>query len=244
MIKLTIEEELNLAQEYYDNHQYKEAYDIFIKYANIGNGSAQNAIGVLYGEDNGYGIDLNKSFRYFTLSAENGNKYGECNLAFFYYLGYVVKKDYNEAYRLFKLSADQGVAISQCYLGFMYLNGLVINTDDGIKVLNENELSDPNNLFLQRIISGIYSLNMGCEEDYKEAFRLFKLSADQGYDLAECALGVMYYCGIGTQKNYEKAEKFLRLAESHGCIEAHDLLNNMYGGSIEIPDTQIKLNLE
>jgi TPR repeat protein len=53
-----------------------------------------------------------------------------------------------------------------------------------------------------------------------EAIRLFQLSADQGYAVAQHNLGVCYMRGTGIEKNVKQAINHFRLAGRQGYPEA------------------------
>ena len=48
--------------------------------------------------------------------------------------------------------------------------------------------------------------------DYKEAFRLFRMAADQGDALAQSRLGLMYEKGRGVGRNYAEARRWYQKA--------------------------------
>ncbi|MGK9234024.1 SEL1-like repeat protein [Inquilinus limosus] len=50
--------------------------------------------------------------------------------------------------------------------------------------------------------------------------RWFRIAADQGYDAAEAAVGVMYLEGRGVQKDIDEAVRWLRRAAAQGNEEA------------------------
>jgi TPR repeat protein len=58
----------------------------------------------------------------------------------------------------------------------------------------------------------MYFNGRGVPQDYKEAIRLYRLSAEQGYAEAQYNLGVMYADGQGVAEDYAEAIKWLKLA--------------------------------
>ena len=48
------------------------------------------------------------------------------------------------------------------------------------------------------------------DQDYDEAFRLFRLAADQGFPVALFAVGDCYYLGTGVEKDLEAAAEWYR----------------------------------
>ena len=60
---------------------------------------------------------------------------------------------------------------------------------------------------------GVINLEgLGTPQNFKEALRLFRLSAKQGVAEAQFALGAMYEQGQGVPQDYEEAVKWWRLA--------------------------------
>ena len=67
-------------------------------------------------------------------------------------------------------------------------------------------------------------------QDYKTAIELFRRLASQGDALAQCRLGLMYYEGLGTKQNYDKAFAWVNLSAAQGlneAIEVRDLLREL-----------------
>ena len=62
----------------------------------------------------------------------------------------------------------------------------------------------------------MYDNGLGVPQDYKEAVRLFRLSAEQGYANAQYNLGQMYYKGQGVLQDYKEAHMWFNLSGSNG----------------------------
>ena len=62
----------------------------------------------------------------------------------------------------------------------------------------------------------MYDKGQGVLQDYKEAVRLYRLSADQGYAKAQYNLGVMYVNGDGVSQDYVLAYMWFHIAGSYG----------------------------
>ena len=57
-------------------------------------------------------------------------------------------------------------------------------------------------------------------KDYKEAVRLYRLSAEQGDAKAQFNLGNRYYNGQGVPQDYKEAVKWYRLSAEQGVAQA------------------------
>jgi len=87
--------------------------------------------------------------------------------------------------------------------------------------IQENAIAQTNLgiMFLQR---------QGTQQDYKEAFKWFRLAAELGNADAQYNLGVMFDKGVGVQQDYKEVFKWFRLAAEQGIAEAQNNLGNMY----------------
>ena len=62
----------------------------------------------------------------------------------------------------------------------------------------------------------MYKHGQGVPQDYKEAVRWYRLSAEQGNADAQYNLAKMYYQGLGVPKDYVSAHMWINLAASNG----------------------------
>jgi TPR repeat protein len=62
----------------------------------------------------------------------------------------------------------------------------------------------------------------------KEAARLYKLAADQGWAVAQTGLGDLYANGQGIGQSYEEAARLYKLAADQGLAEAQTNLGALY----------------
>jgi TPR repeat protein len=74
----------------------------------------------------------------------------------------------------------------------------------------------------------MYEDGRGVAQDYKEAFRLYGLSAAQGNAYAQFNIGAMYDNGIGVTQDKTEAVKWYRLAAAQGSVLAQFNLGVMY----------------
>ena len=84
------------------------------------------------------------------------------------------------------------------------------------------------------VINTIFSLGLmykngqGVPQDYQEAVKWYRLSAEQGVREAQYNLGVMYYQGQGVPQDYKEAVRLYRLSAEQGQAEAQFNLGLMY----------------
>ena len=70
----------------------------------------------------------------------------------------------------------------------------------------------------------LYENGYGCEQNYYEAFRLYKEAAEKGNVVAMYNLGCMYRDGLGCKQNYIEAKKWLEKSALEGYSKASKAL--------------------
>ena len=71
----------------------------------------------------------------------------------------------------------------------------------------------------------------------------YRLSADQGYAIAQFNLGVMHANGQGVLQDYTEAVRWFRLAANQGDAEAQYYLGMMYGGGEGVPPDDVEAHM-
>ena len=66
-------------------------------------------------------------------------------------------------------------------------------------------------------------------QDYEEAVKWYRKSAEQGFAKAQYHLGLMYYDGTGVLQDYKESVKWYRTSAEQGFIPAQYNLGLMYG---------------
>ena len=74
----------------------------------------------------------------------------------------------------------------------------------------------------------MYYKGQGVEQNYKEAFKWFRVSAQKGLPDAQFYLGLMYYEGKAVARNYSNAFYLFLAAAKQGKTEAQFILGDMY----------------
>jgi TPR repeat protein len=116
----------------------------------------------------------------------------------------------------------------------LHLTVLSKHTQDNIfdidikKILNLTNLDTIRDFLLQTLLGKLYYNGIGVSQNYTDAFKYFKLAADQGYSVAECSVGLMYYHEKGVKLNYEEAFKYFKLAADKGYANAQYFIGIMY----------------
>lgn len=90
-------------------------------------------------------------------------------------------------------------------------------------------LADQHNPIAQYVVGSMYDNGYGVPEDDTEAVRWYKLSAGQGYAIAQDKFGFLYDIGgDGVPKDYVQAVRWFRLAAAQGLASAQRNLGSMY----------------
>ena len=71
----------------------------------------------------------------------------------------------------------------------------------------------------------MYHTGQGVIQDYKEAVKWYRLSADQGYALAQNNLGLMYASSRGVLQDEKKAHMWWNIAYANGHDKADHNIN-------------------
>jgi S1-C subfamily serine protease len=81
----------------------------------------------------------------------------------------------------------------------------------------------------------MYHFGTGVKQDYAEAAKWYRQSAEQGVAFAQWNLGAIYCNGQGVQKDYAEAAKWYRKAAEQGNAEAQFRLGAMYALGYGVP---------
>ncbi len=84
---------------------------------------------------------------------------------------------------------------------------------------------DPNAQFA---LGDCYYAGRGVKQNYGEAAKWFRASAEQGNAVGQCKLGACYYAGKGVEQNYEEAVKWYRASAEQGNSDAQYGLGDCY----------------
>lgn len=77
----------------------------------------------------------------------------------------------------------------------------------------------------------------GLDQDYEEAARWYRKSAEQGFDHAQYHLGILYSTGDGLNLSYEEAARWYRKAAEQGNISAQCALAWCYEHGEGVPQS-------
>ena len=211
-------------ESYYD----LEDFELVRKHAELGFAEAQAQLGHLYSEGIGTDIDEAQAFQWYQKAAAQGSARAMSNLSLLFEEGKVVKKDLKESVRLCRLAASKGYPLAKYNMGVNYENGTGVEKDfvqaahwyQAAARMDRIHPNDRTQSYAQYNLGILYSNGTGVEKDDSAAVKLYRLSAEQGYDMAQCQLGVMYANGTGVEKDEAEAVKWYRLSADQGFATA------------------------
>lgn len=125
----------------------------------------------------------------------------------------------------------------------LFLNAAYANFSGGSAALKKGDFTEAMTQFqaclpspgCQYAVGLLYYNGQGVTKDYKEAFRMFTLSAAQGDAEAQYNLGVMYEAGQGVPKDDKEAVRMFSLAAAQGDVFAQNNLGVMYRDGKGVP---------
>ncbi|MFI3206576.1 MAG: tetratricopeptide repeat protein, partial [Clostridia bacterium] len=230
---------------------YNEAFKWFKRSAEQENAFAQYYLGICYEYDRGVEGNLSESFKWYKKSAEQGHAIAQYKLGGCYKNGQAVEKNQNEAFKWYKKSAEQGHATAQYNLGVFYHKGYCIpqnynraiewyrkaiaggytNAQNNLDVCLKDKLKAENKETPEKLFNkgcDFYFGRNGKAINYNEAFKLCKLSAEQGCAEALNMLGVCYVNGKAIAKNLDEAFKWYKKSAELGYSVAQNNLADCY----------------
>jgi uncharacterized protein len=84
---------------------------------------------------------------------------------------------------------------------------------------NNHKAADQGDALAQYSLALRYCIGNDVEQDYKQAFHWFSLSAEQGHDQSQAVLAALYAAGLGTERDdYKTITWFKKAAEKKNML--------------------------
>lgn len=130
--------------QYYNQQNYEQAFQCFVKAQIQGDKEAPNYLGICY--ENGFGVEtsITKAIEWYKVGIKEGDAYAMTNLGCLYAKGVGNVKDENQAFLLFKESAEKGCNYGQRMLGYAYYYGIGTPKDGDMAVYWMTKARDNN----------------------------------------------------------------------------------------------------
>lgn len=206
----------NLAVCYEEEGNLKEAFKLYETSAKQGNVDAQFNLALCYEEGKGTEIDLKEAIKWYEKAAEQGDANAQFNLCSLYF-----NKDDMES-----ILKGLDWLVRAARKGMEEAGNLL--RDFMAEIIKLAELGDAEAQFL---LGRSFQNGDGVIMNQDEAFKWYKLSAEQDYDKALNNLACIYLeC-----ENYEEAKECFERAAKQNCALAQFNLGTMYnnGNTIE-----------
>ena len=250
---MNIYEMLSEAINLYNENRYKEAVTLFKTLAKLNNDMAQCMLGICYENGDGVDKDLTKAVDFYRKAAKQKNAEAQYFLGDCLFDGRGVKQNRAKAFKLWKKAADQGCAVAQNDIGYCYREGIVVKQDyikaiewfgkaagQGFQKARENldnflsKIPNKFNLTYDEETNKIFSRAMAfyIDENYDEAFPLFKSLAEQGHAEAQMYLGTCYDSGWGVKQDRKQTAPWYMKAALQGFAKAQYKLSICYTNGV------------
>lgn len=223
----------------YNSKLFAEAKEYFIKAAGLGSVKSSYYLGFMYNMGFGVEKDNSEAFKWYKLSAEQGNEdaiiilkspplledFNKPKDLFWKGLRAYEQEDLSKAFKYYLLSSKQGFPIAQYSLACMYYSGLGVSKNFNEAIKWTRLAASQGDYHAQIALGDIYYDGMNGEFtdiaiDYQEAAKWYRLAAGEGVAHAQYRLGIMYKDGKGFNQNFIEAEKWFLLAAEQGNIKA------------------------
>ncbi|MBO5589910.1 MAG: SEL1-like repeat protein [Acidaminococcaceae bacterium] len=202
------------AKKWQDDGNYKKAFELYQKAADMGSMDAVAGLGWCYYNGNGVEKDLEKALEYNSEAADAGVARAQNVLGVMYDLGEGVNKNKVKAAELYRLAANKGDANAQCNLGYMYEDGVGVPQDFAQAVEWYRKAAEQGLARGQCNLGRMYRNGDGVAQNFDEAMKWFLKGAAQDDARSLTFVGWMYYHGEGVAQDYGTAHSwFLKAAE-------------------------------
>jgi TPR repeat protein len=149
--------------------------------------------------------------------------------------------EFKEAFKYATIAANAKNKKAQALLAYMYLNGEGVEQSDSKAKYFYQLSADQGYAPAQARLGFMHQDDSGGRiPDLIQAFKYFKLSADNGDGDAQSIVALWYLRGKATKQNYAEALKYAKLAAKKNIPEAYGLLGLMYENGMGVsPDNNL-----
>jgi hypothetical protein len=218
-----------------DQRDVSQALQFYRDAAQPETAPAQGSLGRYLGTTHGgpSPVHLAEALQWFHRAAEAGDADGQYELGKLHEHGQGVPQDMAQAAELYRSAAVQGNGLAQNALGRMCREGRGVPQDfaGALQWFRKAATQDPRLKALviaeaQNAMGEMYLRGQGVAQDVPTAIKLFEKAA--GGNPAACVnLGVLYFEGKLTPRNYAHAKQCFRQAAQAGHAEAQGWLARM-----------------
>lgn len=218
----------------------------------------QYRLALMYYEGDRVSQDYEEAEKWYIKSASQGHIKAQYDLGWFYRQGIIdieaenhdiidkIIKNESEALKWFTLAGNQGHVDAQNIVANIYFHGYGVKKDKKEARRWWNKTVENNDPEAQYHLGCRYTTGNGggMVRNYKEANRLYILSAKQGFARGFHALGNSFSYGFGLDKDYILGYMFYRLSILLGDMRStHEIKNvmvNMNESEISMAEDKVK----
>ena len=199
-----------------------------------GNAEAKFFLGALYYSGQGVEQNFSKAIELFKESSDSGYSSATFNLGVIYAKGRGVDVNQEKAYEYYEKAALGGLDRAQYVFATWLRDGIIGDKDEAsaMEWFKRSSLQNYGPALLE--VAKGYENGLSGRRDYREAAKLYRQARahDDGRDNytyfnATHRLGLLYYKGLGVEKDQRKGIRFIKEASNNGVAEAKDDLKNL-----------------
>jgi hypothetical protein len=186
--------------------------------------------------------DYVKAVSICTEAAKGGDLSAQFNLSVIYSNGWGVSKNEAEGLRLLRASADQRYPPAQYALASRYAAGSGISKDTKESVRLLADAAGQGFLLAEMLLGKSYESGykyLGIDKDIRKAIYWYQQAAVQ-CDACQYELWRIYYNGLGVEKDYAEAARFLKRAAEAGLPKAQMQLAFRYNKGEGVPKDNVQ----
>ena len=204
---------------------------------------AQRVLGFMYIKGKGVPKDVTKGWELLERAAAAKDSIAQANLGFYLIKGEIVPKNVRDGVSYLEQAADNGHVIAMRMLGDIYGKGDSIPQDSTKSIVYLERAASygdgPSVLSLGYLyIVGKTNPDLPIAKfvpaDPPKAFGYFKRAADLGNEVARYMVGMMYFQGLGVEKNDTLAEFNVRLSAERGYAQAQYIAGQAFAKGVVV----------
>ena len=231
MSKSSVDELVKQADKLYDAAKYSEAVPKYRQAADAGSSWAQFRIGWMANNAEGMVKDTKMARKYYRMSAEQGYRYAQYNLAIIY----DADKNYEESYKWYRKAAEQDHDSAMYWLGVALQEGKGCVKDEKEAHSWFMKLAAKNDKRALAAVGNDYYYGRGVAVDLPKSVEYYRKAADLGHVYSQYSLGYAYERGKGAPVDLDEAKRWYRKAADGGNESARKALDRLKNGNASDP---------
>lgn len=179
-----------LSNIYYGEEDYDKAREYAQKSADAGYVGGMRALGILYGNGQGFNQDSMKAVKWYQKAAEAGDGFSMNQLGCAYLHGEGISKNEKKAVEWFRKGAEAGSPDAMNNMGWVYEHGQGVKQDNRIAVKWYRKAAEAGNGTGMNNLGLAYDNGTGVEQNEEEAVKWYRKAIECGNGCAAWNLSV------------------------------------------------------